>query len=77
MKKRTGDFGAFRLEFIPLVPTVAEYDHTESGGRLAGLARNDGIDVVRRRLAAIKDHLGGLVRRRHDLHTHARTHPQN
>ena len=67
--KRTCEFGAFRFEFIPLVSAVAEYDHTESGGRLAGLlARNDGIDVVRRRLAAIEDRLGPLVRRRHDLH---------
>lgn len=68
--KLTREFSTFRLEFITLVPAVAEYDHAESGGRLARLARNDGIDVVRRRLAAIKDHLGGLVRRWHDLHTH-------
>lgn len=31
-KKRTCDFGAFRLELIPLVSAVAEYDHAESGG---------------------------------------------
>jgi hypothetical protein len=71
--ERTCEFGAFRFEFIPLVSAVAEYDHAESGGRLAGLlARNDGIDVVRRRLAVIKDRFGRLVRRRHDLHTHTR-----
>ena len=44
------------------------HEDAESGGRLAGLARDDGMDVIRRRLAAIEDGLGGLVRRRHDLH---------
>ena len=74
----TREFGTFRLEFIPLVPAVAEYDHAESSrGRLARLARNDGIDVVRGRLAAIEDHLSGLVRRWHDLHTRTRVVREN
>src|SRR6267142_1562008 len=37
------------------------------GGRFAGLARDDAVDVVRRCLAAVKDRLGAFVRRRHDL----------
>ena len=37
------------------------------GGRFASLARDDAVDVVRGRLAAVKDRLGGFVRRRHDL----------
>jgi len=69
--KRTGKLGALRLEFIPLVPAVAMHDDAEdSGGRLGGLARDDAVDMERRRLAAVKDRLGSLVRRWHDLHTH-------
>ena len=37
------------------------------GGRFAGLTRDDAVDVVRRRLTAVKDRLGAFVRRRHDL----------
>ena len=70
IRKRTRELGALRLEFIPLVTAVAMYDDAErGGGRLAGLPRNDAIHVVRRRLAVVKDRLGGLVRRRHDLRT--------
>ena len=66
--ERTGEFGTLRLELVPLVPAVAMHDDSECGrGRFAGLARDDAVDVVRRRLAAVKDRLGGFVRRRHDL----------
>ena len=66
--ERTGELGALRLKLVPLVPAVTMHDDSECGrGRLAGLARNDAVDVVRRRLAVVKDRLGGLVRRRHDL----------
>ena len=46
MMRRTRKLGALRLKFIPLVPTDAMHDDAESGGRLAGLARDNGIDVV-------------------------------
>ena len=46
MMRRTRKLGALRLEFIPLVPADAMHDDAERGGRLAGLARDDGIDVV-------------------------------
>jgi hypothetical protein len=43
-------------------------DDAERGrGRLAGLAREEAVDVVGRRLAVVENCLGGLVRRRHDL----------
>ena len=67
---RTCELGTLRLKFVSLVPADAMDDDTESGGRLAGLARDNGIDMVRRRLAAVKDRLGTLVRRRHDLRAH-------
>jgi hypothetical protein len=72
--QRTGELGVFRLELVPLVRTVpraAMDDDAERGrGRLAGLAREEAVDVVGRRLAVVENRLGGLVRRRHDLNTH-------
>jgi hypothetical protein len=67
----TGYLGIFRLKFIPLVcavPSAAMDDDAERGrGRLAGLAREETVDMVGRRLAVVENRLGGLVRRRHDL----------
>jgi hypothetical protein len=69
--KRTRELGALRLEFISFVTAVAMHDDAERGRRrLSGLARDDAAHVVRRRLAAVKDRLGGFVRRRHDLRAH-------
>jgi hypothetical protein len=67
-KTRTRELRVLRLELIPFVAAVAMHDEAErGGGRLSGLARIEAVDVVRRRLAVIKDRLGCLVRSRHDL----------
>jgi hypothetical protein len=70
-KKRTCDLGVFRLKFIALVcaiPRVAmDHDAERGRGRLARLAREEAIDVIRRCLAVVENRFGGLVRRRHNL----------
>ena len=71
--KRTCELWVFRLEFIALARAVSRAamdDDAERGrGGLARLAREEAIDMIRRRLAVIKNCLGGLVGRRHDLLT--------
>ena len=68
---RTGDFGVFSLEFIPLVPAVPcdamDDDAERRRGCLAGLAREKAVDMIGRRFAVVENCLGSLVRRRHDL----------
>lgn len=65
---QTSKSWTFRLEIIPLVPSSAIENNLKYRRCLSRLlAVSNALDVIRRRLPAVKDYFHGFVRRRHDL----------